>query len=210
MAIFLKSVMAGLCISIGCITYLSCDNRYIGSALFALGLYTILYYGYSLYTGKVGYVLGMKWEHMRVVGRVYPLVNYLLNTLPVIWVGNLAGTLLGAMLVRFSRISVDATAMVQTKVSDGFGSLLLLGIGCGICMAIAAFSIRDDGLKHPLLVIMPVMVFILCGFEHCVADMFYLAVAPSAWSAADAVRVLLAVTLGNFIGGNIVGLSVRK
>lgn len=49
------SIYSGLCIGLGGTAYLSCDNKILGSFLFGLGLFTILNFGFNLFTGKVGY-----------------------------------------------------------------------------------------------------------------------------------------------------------
>lgn len=59
--------------------------------------------------------------------------------------------------------------------------------------------------KNPLIVVLPVMVFILIGAEHCVADMFY-------WFYADTINIpaLLVITLGNTIGANFIEESIME
>ena len=54
---WLKSILAGLFIGIGGIAYLSVENKVVGAALFAVGLFTICTLGYNLYTGKLCYIL---------------------------------------------------------------------------------------------------------------------------------------------------------
>ena len=51
-----KAILSGLMIGVGGTVYLSCDNKYIGGFLFSFGLFTIIQYGFNLYTGKVGYI----------------------------------------------------------------------------------------------------------------------------------------------------------
>lgn len=53
---FQKSIMAGICISLGCICYLSINDKLIGSLLFLIGLFSIFTYDLNLYTGKIGKV----------------------------------------------------------------------------------------------------------------------------------------------------------
>ena len=51
-----KSILAGIMIGVGCNIFISCENKYIGSLLFSLGLVTILLFDFSLYTGNVCYI----------------------------------------------------------------------------------------------------------------------------------------------------------
>lgn len=73
------------------------------------------------------------------------------------------------------------------------------GIGCGICIQMAVNNWKAKG--EPLGVILPVALFILCGFEHCIADAFYYA-----WSAFEWRHLLqiFEVFIGNMIGAFIV------
>ena len=57
---FVKSLYSGLCIGLGGTAYLSCDNKILGAFLFGLGLFTILNFGFNLFTGKVGYFVNNK------------------------------------------------------------------------------------------------------------------------------------------------------
>lgn len=68
-----------------------------------------------------------------------------------------------------------AQAIAQNKLSDNWASILFLSIGCGIMMYLAVKGYQDN--PNWLLVVLPVMVFILSGFEHSIANMFYFAMA---------------------------------
>lgn len=196
--IFLRSVLTGFAIGIGGAVYLSCDSKYIGSFLFGTGLFVILSFGFNLFTGKVGYAVENK-------------PAYLLDLL-IIWLGNLAGTAaMGGMLLctRISGIGEKAAAMCEVKLSDGILSILILSFFCGMLMFIAAdgFKTVENPVGKMLMVFLPVMVFILSGYEHCVANMFYFTVG-GAWSA-KALGYLLLMSLGNAVGGMFIPL-VRK
>mgnify|MGYP003290147394 FL=1 len=187
----IKSILAGVCISIGCISYLSVDNKYLGTFLFSLGLLTVVTFQLNLFTGKVGYLRTV--EHK---------LEYLW-TLFKIWIGNLIGCFFTALGCLQTRINIDASAIIATKNSDSYWSLLILGIFCGMLMHIAVAGYKKS--KNPLIVVLPVMVFILIGAEHCVADMFY-------WFYADTINIpaLLVITLGNTIGANFIEESIME
>ena len=102
-------------------------------------------------------------------------------------------------------MAVRAGAMCETKLGDGLLSLFLLAVFCGLLMFIAV-----DGYKrtqNPLILMLCVAVFILCGFEHCIADMFYFAV--SSTLGAQALLRLAVITLGNSAGGVLIPLLRR-
>ena len=57
LAEFVKSVLAGVMISIGGFVFLSCDNKYVGALAFCVGLISIVLLGMNLYTGRIGYTV---------------------------------------------------------------------------------------------------------------------------------------------------------
>lgn len=196
--VFLRAVLTGFAIGMGGTVYLSCDNKYVGAFLFGTGLFVILSFGFNLFTGKVGYAVENK-------------PSYLLD-LAIIWCGNLLGTILMAGMIVYTRIntiSEKAEDICHAKLSDTYISIFFLSILCGVLMFIAADGFK--GIENPvgkmLAVFLPVMVFILSGYEHCVANMFYFALAGM-WSQ-KAVLYLLVMTLGNSVGGCFIPV-VRK
>ena len=93
--------------------------------------------------------------------------------------------------------------MVAAKSADTLLSLFILGIGCGICMFIAVSSYKtQEGFLKVLLVILPVMVFIISGFEHCIADMFYFWLSGEV-SPGTLLRIVI-ISLGNSVGALII------
>ena len=74
------------------------------------------------------------------------------------------------------------------------------GIFCGFCIALAVKGYaKAEGVGKYLTVVLGVMMFILCGAEHCVADMFYLVLGQG--EALSTIIFLLVVTAGNTVGG---------
>ena len=154
---FFKAVLAGLTISIGGVTYLAIENAFVGSVMFSFGLLTILYKGWNLYTGKVGYATRLS------------LVPPLLVTL----LGNLVGLTLGAVIYRATGINeARLAAMCEKKLGNEWWKVLLLAIMCGVMMYLAVSLFKST--KSPLMVIMPISIFIVCGFEHSMASYFFL------------------------------------
>lgn len=197
----LKSVMAGICIGIGGIVYLSVENKVVGAALFATGLFTVCTMGYHLYTGKACYLLDS------------PNKGRYLIWLAQVWAGNLIGTVLVGYAMRLTRsgpaLAEKAQALCQTKLGDSLLSIFILAIFCNIMIYIGVESYRSN--PHPvgkyLGILLGIMVFILSGFEHCVANMFYFSVA-NAWSLT-AVGYLLVMTVGNLVGA-VLPEAVKK
>ena len=194
--IFLKAAAAGIMIGIGGAVYLTLENKVIGAVLFGVGLYTIVLNGLFLYTGKVGDLISAKDKKAYILQLIFT------------WIGNLAGTALAAAAISATRIgNLGRTAEVicKTKLADTPHSILILAVFCGILMYAAVDGFREKG--NPLILFFCVTVFILCGFEHCIANMFYFSGA-GAWSLR-AVTYLLLMTLGNSVGGILLPL-VKK
>jgi formate/nitrite transporter FocA (FNT family) len=126
-----------------------------------------------------------------------------------VWIGNFAGTALAALLVGLTRLGdglrPTCQGMVATKLGDSWYSLLILGVFCGMLMFIAVDTFKKRIAEKDFLcvvaVFMGVMVFILAGFEHSIADMFYFALTGR---VVEAIPALLLITLGNAIGGNLI------
>ncbi len=190
---------AGFCIGIGGIVFLMQESKFAGAFLFAVGLLTILVFKFNLFTGMVGYLTERlcekKWGY--------------LFTLLLVWGGNFLGTASAAGLIRLTRIgnavAQKSLGLAHTKIEDSWYSLLILGIFCGILMFIAVDTYKKNIEKKDFLcciaVFMGVMVFILAGFEHSIADMFYFV---AAGKVLEAIPALLCITLGNAIGGNLI------
>jgi len=192
---FLYSVLGGVCIGIGGTVFLSCENKVTGALLFCLGLFTICTFGFNLFTGKVGYVFEQP----------LPYTGFVLS----VWLGNLVGTGLVGYAVRATRIAgiaEKAEALCQAKLNDDLLSIFILSILCNILMFIAVDGFKNNPheLGKYLGIFLGVSVFILCGFEHCVANMFYFSVA-NVWSAKT-VLYLLVMSVGNAVGGVLIPL----
>ena len=189
-----SAILAGMLIGMGGTVYLSQSNPVIGSFLFAIGLYTIVAFQLHLFTGKIGYTPFQK--------PIY--IIELANT----WFGNLLGTGLTALMVKNSRIGAPLVEKVlgvaDVKLGDNFLSIFLLAIFCGMLMFIAVDcyrNIQGSTLKF-IGVFVPVMVFILSGFEHVIANMFYFSLA-GAWSV-ECIIAILVMTVGNAVGGMLI------
>ena len=187
---FVSAILAGMAISFGGVVFLSLENKVLGSLFFTVGLFMVCTFGLNLFTGKVCYFFQND-------------LAFRLNLI-VIWLGNLVGTLIVGNMVRLSRIAgiaERADSMCAVKTGDSMVSLFILGILCDIFIYVGVESYRSNPHETGkyLGLFFGVMVFILCGYEHCVADMFYFTVAD-AWSA-QAVVCLLVITAGNAAGG---------
>ena len=191
----LNAVLSGLVIGIAGTVFLAVKNINLGSFLFAFALMTILCYQFKLFTGAIGYLVTQKKSDVP---------NYLW-TLFLIWTGNLAGCYAVGCLVRnsrtFGRIGERAQSICAEKLADTPLSIFILAFFCGILMylGVETFKRKELGDVFRLAaVFFCVAIFILCGFEHCIANMYYFSTA-GAWSPQAFMYILL-MTLGNSLG----------
>ena len=158
----------------------------------------ILSFGFNLFTGKVGYAVENKPSYLGELG--------------IIWLSNFAGAGHPPCFItqtRISTISDKATELCNIKLGDNITSVFILSFFCGILMFVAAdgYKTIQNPVGQILAIFLPVVVFILSGFEHCVANMYFFTIADL-WSI-KAFGYLIIMSLGNSIGGILIPL-LRK
>jgi formate transporter FocA len=243
MSMFVLSVLAGAFIALGAIfsttTVAGASGvipygltRLLAGLVFSLGLILVIVGGAELFTGNN--LIVMAWASRKVS------TGLLLKNWLVVYVGNFVGALGTAVLMFYSgqfafgqgAIGAAALATANAKVGLGFLQAIALGILCNalVCLAVwLTFSARTTT-DRILAIIPPITAFVAAGFEHSIANMYFIPIAlfikaggpDSFWaaisqSAADypnltwqtfLVNNLLPVTIGNIIGGSILVGSV--
>ena len=189
----LSGFVAGILIAFAGTIYFMCgDNHVVGALLFTFGLFMIMVLGCNLYTGKIGYMIENK--------------NYLEVLFSLI--GNFFGTVFIGLLLNLTKykdyLYIHALPKMEGKTDFDINSLisiLVLSIFCGALMflAYAARKKLEDKLGQYIALFLCVMVFILCGFEHSIANMYYITVAH-AWSFTIIIPLIVMI-VGNAIGG---------
>lgn len=183
----LNGIIAGILISIGGTVFLSCENKAVGAVLFAVALLSICMMGYNLFTGKICYIPE---KHDKEA-----FSQLLLGLL-----GNLTGTAVCGYGIRYAIPAVGAAAEVACNArltSQIFPQTLIRAVFCGILIYLAVEIYK----KHKSIagIVFCIPVFILSGFEHSIADMFYFA--ASGIVSAEACGFIFTVILGNTVGG---------
>ena len=195
---FVSAMIAGMMIGIGGTVYLSVNNPVIGSLLFAVGLFTIVVYQLNLFTGKIGYLI------LTPLNKVLKYIDLIAIT----WIGNFIGADLYCKCLYYIKPDLDAKATVlcNAKLTQPFLTTIILAIFCGLLMYIAVDNFKNSksDIGKYIGVFVCVSVFILCKFEHCVADMFYFGMMNELPDTSCAsLRYILTVTLGNTLGSFI-------
>lgn len=188
----------------------------IKGAVFPVGLILVVVCGAELFTGNCllfAPALNNDEEPVSV-----------LKCLGLSYLGNLIGGILIALLVVYSGAMSSAVAQASVDVASAkcglsFLDSFLRGILCNmlVCLAVWAAMASNSISGKILAVYLPIFTFVVCGFEHCVANMYYLTagfLASSYYSISgglsffDAIFAnLLPSTLGNIIGGCLIAAA---
>lgn len=175
------AIYAGIMISFGGMVYLACENKVIGAFLFSFGLLTIVNQKFNLYTGKIGFAK-TKGDFLNIL---------------FILAGNVIGTGVMALIYRLTICDVEMlNALWAAKLQKGPFAFFLLSVLCGVMMYLAIDNYQRN--NQLLFIILPVMIFILSGFEHSVANMFYFF--SSSIRNMESILWLLISILGNGVG----------
>ena len=225
---FALSIMAGAFISMGAMFFLLAVSdaalpfaaqRVLGGVLFSLGLLLVVVCGAELFTGNTLMVMTAASKRIRW-SAVWK--NWI-----VVFVGNFVGSLVMVGVVYLAGFaSMNDGAVGQTIVSVAAGkmtpswiTLFAKGIMCNflVCLAVWIAYASKTVADKMLGIMLPIAAFVACGFEHCVANMFFLPMglllnsmgvgAPDAVTLAGIATNLSAATLGNVAGGVAVGMA---
>lgn len=197
---FRLSIFAGVCIGTAGFGYLasglqSSYGSLVGAVLFSFGLLTVVGYKLKLYTGTAGFI------NKNEIGDLF-----------LVLLGNIVGCLCVAMLSRVSPLDIQGAAqkVMELRLNTGALKCGLLAIGCGFIMTTAVHFARQNQYL-PLLFGVPL--FIVCGFPHCVADVFYFLCVPVVFVKAHLLQVLcvyICIVLGNLVGCNLYRIILKK
>lgn len=178
-----KSTLAGLLISLGATAFLTADNKIVGALLFSIGLTAVILLEANLYTGKIGYVNSR--------GKLIDAVVILILNL-------LAASICG--LIFYSAKNNICENLWLNKLTKSWHEFLFDSIGCGICIYLSVELYKKTG--SIFVIVLGVLVFILGGFEHCIADIFYLNAAMS-FDLKSMLYILIAI-IGNSVGSLLI------
>ena len=184
-------------------------QKFFFGAVFPLGLILCAVAGAELFTGNTAYFIPSVLSKRMSVK--VPLKNW-----AIVYVGNFIGSIIVAyFLVYLTEVIMHSPSMDSAikiaiaKTSNPFYKTFLKGIACNWMVALAmwlAYAAKDITGKI-LGIWFPVMAFVAMGFEHCVANMFFIPVAI--FHGADItwmdfiVKNLIPATLGNIVGGGL-------
>lgn len=212
--LILLGMLAGIYISFGgfasLVALTETGSRIVAGLVFSIGLVFVVIAGAELFTGNIVMIVG-------AITRLYPL-SKLFRNWGSVYVGNFIGaygfaalivctTLLGAPNA-LTPLGETAVRVAEAKLAMGFGDAFVRGIFCNalVILALILATLAKDVVSKILCCILPISIFVACGFEHCVANMLLIPVGLFAkgvplWSQGAIFDNLVPVTLGNIVGG---------
>ena len=187
-SIIRNGFIAGLLIGVGCVANVVSDNPLQGAVLFSLALLTICAIKYKLYTGFIGFLSS------------FNEIKYLI----VMLLTNLIGVAAFCYLIaNYSGLNIDTSTLCEVKLNETWYEALTRSFGCGVLIyiAVAGYSKAStmEAKANPLFVILPVVAFILCGYDHCIANYGYLVMNDVYWTNNLPIWVV-----GNSLGSLII------
>lgn len=233
--ISLLGILAGFFIGLGAMfaTLVTTDiqigfglTKLVGGIVFSLGLILVVVAGAELFTGNALMV------GSRASGRIR--LSQLFQNWSIVYFTNLIGSLLLVLVVFYSqfwaldgfKVGVNALLIANAKVNLAFWPAFARGILCNtlVCLAVwLCFSARST-VDKIFAILFPITAFVACGFEHSIANMYFIPMGIAMAGQAKVLEVagltasqvanlnlngfignLVPVTLGNIVGGTFVG-----
>ena len=191
-------------------------SKFMSGIVFPAGLLMVILAGSELFTGNALIVIS-------VVEKKVKLKDMLVN-----WLIVYAGNLIGSLLVAFAFVYGDCTSLLDgmvglalvnsaaAKTAMGTGVAFIRGILCNflVCIAVWIAAAAKEPIGKIAGLFLPIAIFVMCGFEHSVANMFFIPAGMlcdsltggyAGLSLLGMIHNMVPVTLGNIAGGLIVG-----
>ena len=212
---FTLAILAGIFISIAAILSVvvskTIDNysvaKILSAMVFPIGLILVILMKTELFTGNSLLVIPLLNKDIKI--------SELLTNWLIVYLGNLAGSLIITLLVYNTPLKDVIIAsfikIANTKISLSFISAIILGILCNflVCLAVFLASNAKSIGEKIIVIFLPIFTFIALSFEHSVANMSYLSFGYLFDSTITISKILLnnllPVTIGNIIGGSLLG-----
>ena len=202
---YLKTLVAGICaglfIALGGVAFVVCSANnlsWLGAILFSCGLMSVCAFQAKLYTGKIGFAFHSSKEE--------------LLDLPIMFIGNIIGAVVVGYLLFFAlpeNFITAAQAIAEKRMNEAFYVPIIMSFFCGILVYLAVYGwkVIESLPVKAILLILCVTVFVICGMQHCIANMFYFSLA-NMWNLETLLNILYCV-IGNSIGAIAIDSAIR-
>lgn len=212
--VVLLGFMGGLYIALSAIGNLIANQtigggagKMVGATVFPTGLILVVLVGGSLFTGDC--LAFLSWFEGKTD------FNKMMRNIGAVWVGNLLGSIFIAGLAYYGGtfssegLAKYTVSVAEHKIHISFIEAVASGFLCNVLVAIGVwFSLSAKDITGKIIAIwFPVMLFILGGYQHIVANMFYVSMgkmlSPESYTIVEIIKHFIPVTLGNFLSGAI-------
>jgi formate/nitrite transporter len=184
-------------------------TKLLGGIGFSLGLILVVVAGAELFTGNN--LIIMAWANGEVQTRAI-LVNW-----AIVYVANFIGAVLAAYAMYWSGLLEESNGIIKSvalqiahsKIATSTSELFIRGILCNtlVCLAVWLCMAAHDVASKAVAIIFPISTFVALGFEHSIANMYFIPlgmiISSGDITMYDLFHNLLPVTLGNIIGGSV-------
>lgn len=212
--LLLLGLLAGLYIGLGGHAFLVAleqgMGKIIGGAVFSVGLMLVVIAGAELFTGNIIMIVN-------TVVSLYSITKIIKNWITV-YVSNFIGSILLVIIIwnsgllgsagQLNGLGETALKIANAKMSLTFIEAFLRGILCNILVVLAVLmaTLSKDVISKLICCMMPIIIFVASGYEHCVANMYLIPLGLLAGGAsisdmAGIFHNILPVTIGNIVGG---------
>ncbi|OXX83041.1 FdhC protein, partial [Paraclostridium benzoelyticum] len=210
----LLGILAGLFIGLGALGNILISQtikdpglaKFAGASIFPIGLMLVVVCGAELFTGN-------NLMSMAVMDKKITIKEMIRNWV-LVYIANFIGAIILVAFIYFSDTLVKDAAIksmniAQSKAILGFTSAFLKGVMCNIIVVLAVWfaTAGKDIVSKIFACWFPIMLFVLCGFEHSIANMFFIPMGMVLGADVSILQLifnLIAVTLGNIVGGAII------
>lgn len=199
----IKAFMAGIFIAFGCIAMgvVKLDHNLspaissvLSGMIFSIGLFAIVVCGSRLFTGNC-----LVW--INVLNKEVSIKQFTLMLLHD-WAFNFLGIIFIVICTNLSGFDCSIfNSILNSKIHSSLTEMIFKGILCNMLVCLAVWMAIGSANDKFIKILIPVTVFIMCGFEHSIADMFF--VLFFIRDMFQSIDLLLLVTFGNLVGGII-------
>ena len=185
-------------------------SKFMAAIIFPMGLILIIFMKTELFTGNSLMIIPVLNKNIKIKKMIR---NWL-----IVYIGNLIGSIIVAYLISetplVDKLNDTFINIANNKVNLEFKESLILGIFCNllVCTSVYLAGVAKSNMEKIIVIFIPVFIFIVLSFEHSVANMFSLSIGYILDNSIGLKDILLSnllpVTIGNILGGTILGATI--